>query len=347
MHIDLPLGQPTARRRIDWIGIARTVVAGILLSAGLYFVARSNYLLFHSLAEGFALLVAALIYVVASRTYKYARNDFLLFLGYAYAFVAVIDFFHILTYQGMGVFPQFDANTPTQLWIAGRYLDAFSLLLAPLFLAHRLPRNAALSLYALVTAALLGSIMWLRVFPDCFVPGQGLTPFKVASEYVIAGILLVSMVHLRSKRDKIEPAVSNLLIAAMAVTIAAEMSFTLYTDVYGVMNFVGHIFKIVAYYLVYLAIVRRGLEAPYAEVKRLNEDLESRVAARTAELSTANWDLKIEIASASGPRRSGSGCWRRCKIWPSRCRVRTRSSRSNRKSFRPRPRRFRPSPRSC
>jgi two-component system phosphate regulon sensor histidine kinase PhoR len=81
----------------------------------------------------------------------------------------------------------------------------------------------------------------------------------------------------------------------MVVTIAAELSFTLYSDVYGVMNFVGHVFKIVAYYFVYLAIVRRGLEAPYAQIKQLNDELEERVAARTAELRSANLELGREI----------------------------------------------------
>ena len=38
----------------------------------------------------------------------------------------------------MWVFTGFDANLPTQLWIEGRYLESFSLLIAPLFLRRRL-----------------------------------------------------------------------------------------------------------------------------------------------------------------------------------------------------------------
>jgi PAS domain S-box-containing protein len=57
--------------------------------------------------------------------------------------------------------------------------------------------------------------------------------------------------------------VFRLLVAAMVCTIAAEMSFTLYSDVYGVANMVGHLFKGASFFLVYRAVVVTSLAAPY------------------------------------------------------------------------------------
>jgi len=41
------------------------------------------------------------------------------------------------------------------------------------------------------------------------------------------------------------------MAGAMAATILAELSFTLYVDVYGFMNFLGHVLKFVSAYIVY------------------------------------------------------------------------------------------------
>ena len=280
----------------DLLPSPRTLAIGSLIALTLYVVARTDYLLFHSLAEGFAIMVALLIYAIATRTYKHSKDDYLLFLGNAYLFVAALDFLHTMTYEGMDVFPNIGPDPSTQLWIAGRYLDALSLLVAPFFLQRRFPGGAGFSIYLLITAALVTSILLFRVFPVSFVAGEGLTPFKVASEYVISLIVLGAIFHLRSRRDRLDRSVYLLMISAMVVTILAEMSFTLYTDVYGVMNFVGHLFKILAYYLIYLGIAQHGLDRPYLAINQLNSELEDRVRTRTAALEEANSRLEVEIA---------------------------------------------------
>lgn len=273
----------------------RMVSAAALISALSYLVASSNYVLFHTLAEGFAMIVAVLIYVVSTRTYGYSRNDFLLFLGYAYLFIAVLDFFHTATYQGTGILSVSGADIPTQLWIAGRYLDAILLLSAPIFLRYPLRERLVVGLGALVTAGLLLSILVFRVFPVCFIDGQGLTPFKVGSEYVICLLIVGAMWHLRANNSRLDHATYSLMVWAMGATVASELAFTLYSDPYGFMNLVGHLLKVLAYYLVYRGIVLRGLQAPYAEIARLNEGLEKRIADRTAELRTSNDQLVREI----------------------------------------------------
>ena len=117
--------------------MASRLAAGLLVVLLLYVVDRNNYLLYRTLLEGFSLVMAALIYVLTTRTYKYSGNALLLFLGNAYLFIAVIDFFYIVTYKGMGIFPVQGINTTAQLWIAGRYLLAVSFLLAAVIARHR------------------------------------------------------------------------------------------------------------------------------------------------------------------------------------------------------------------
>ncbi len=231
------------------------------VNAIMYLVARANYLLFHGIAEGFAIVVAALLYVLAVRSHRYSRNDEFLVLGIAYAHVAVLDFFHMLSYKGMGVFPGFDSDVPTQLWIVGRAMEAVSLLLV-IFRCPKVNSSTLTLVYSFLTATLLCSIMVFPVFPPCFVEGQGLTPFKIGVEYVIIGVLLAGAYTLRVGRSG--QSVSKTVGYAMIVTAAAELAFTLYTDVYGFFNMLGHMIKIVSYYIIFAGVAAQGIDEPYS-----------------------------------------------------------------------------------
>jgi len=256
--------EPERHRERRILLAAGRICAGAAVFGAFYLLIRSNYLLFHGIIELFAAVVGCAIFVVAWNTRKWVSNDYLLFLGIAYLFVAVIDVYHTLAYRGMGVFPGFGSNEPTQLWILARYVEALSLLFAPLFLSRRLRLVPSLVTYGLVVGLGLLSICRFDLFPNCFIEGQGLTAFKVGSEYAISLILLAALWVLYRRRGLFEPRVFRLLAAAILTTVAAEVFFTLYTDVYGVANVVGHLFKLVSFYLVYSAVVVTSLRAPYS-----------------------------------------------------------------------------------
>jgi PAS domain S-box-containing protein len=241
---------------------AAYTIAAVIAAVALYATNLENYVLFHSMAELFRIVIAAGIFVIAWNTRKFMPNTYLLFIGVAYLYIAFIDLLHTLAYKGMGVFPGADANLPTQLWIAGRYLEAVSLCAAPFFLGKKLRVVPLIIAFLLATALLLLSIH-SGAFPDCFIEGRGLTTFKVVSEYAISLILAAAIIYLRKKREYFEKPVLNLLIWSMITTIASEMTFTLYQDVYGFFNLLGHYFKIVSFYLIYAALIQTNLKKPY------------------------------------------------------------------------------------
>lgn len=256
-----------------------TLLAGALILAGLYLASSYNFLLFHTLAELFSIVVAFGIFALAWNSKRFIDNNYLLIIGIAYLFVAIIDLLHTLSYKGMGVFPDYDANLPTQLWIAGRYVQGMSLLVAPLLIGRKLNANYILLGYLTATALLLASIFAWQVFPVCFVEGVGLTPFKKISEYVISVTLLVSIYLLFLRRNKFDRNVLRLLTASIIVTICSELLFTFYTDVYDLFNIIGHFLKIVAFYLIYRAIIWTGFAKPYGllfrDLKQREEALEA------------------------------------------------------------------------
>ncbi len=218
-------------------------------------------LLFHTLAEMFAITVAIATFMVTWNARRYITSGYLLILGISYFFVAGIDLFHTVAYKGMGLIPGATVDLPTQLWLAGHYLQAAALLIAPFFIKRK-PNHWLVFLgFGAGAAALLASIA-LGVFPVAFGP-DGLTSFKIGSEYVISIAMLIALVLLYEQRQRFEHSVWLLLSASIVIGIAAEISFTVYTDPFGLPNTIGHILRVIMYYLVYRAIVEASLKGPY------------------------------------------------------------------------------------
>ncbi len=238
-------------------------IALILSIIGLYFLSRYNYLFFHSTIEVFTIVVAIAIFTIAWNSRKTMDNNYLAFIGIAFLFIAVLDLLHTLSYKGMGVFPGVSANVATQLWIAMRYLFAFSLLIPLLFIRRRIKSVTVLASYFAVTTFLILSIFYWNIFPTAYVDGVGLTTFKIGSEFAISVILAVGISLLFWNRKQFSEYVFRLLFFGMVIAIATELAFTLYTDVYGVANMVGHLLDFFSFFLIYKALVETGFSKPY------------------------------------------------------------------------------------
>jgi len=284
-----------------------TIVLGLATLTGLLLARVYDYLLFHSLAELFGVVVAFSIFVLGWNSRRLTDNSYLTLIGIAYLSVGVVDLIHTLAYKGMNVFRGYDgADLSAQLWIAARYLESGALLIAPLFIGRRLRAGVVLAALGSATALLLASIFAWGIFPACFVEGEGLTTFKRVSEYAISLLLGLAVVTLLRVRSAFDPGVLRLLVASIGVTIGSELAFTLYADVYGVTNLVGHLLKLLSFSLIYKAIVEVGLTRPYSlvfrelkeneeAVRRARDELRLRVEERTAELAAANAQLLEEI----------------------------------------------------
>ncbi len=238
------------------------LVSALLALLFLYMVSLYNYLLFHCFVEGFSIVVGCAVFLVTWNTRNFLNNNYLIFVGLAFLHVSVMDFFHVLAYKGMGIFPKADSNLPTQLWIAARYLQSASFLIAPLFLDRRLNVKLLFGILSLISMAMLGAI-FSGVFPDCFIEGVGLTPFKIISEYVICLALLGAFALLIRHKNSFDEMVLTLLLWSIAVGVASELSFTYYASVFGFSNFVGHCLKTGSFFLLYKAIIETGLRRPY------------------------------------------------------------------------------------
>ncbi len=238
------------------------IIILVIIIFGLYISSLYNYLLFHSLAEFFCIIVAFAIFVVVWNSRKFTDNNYLLFIGIAYLFVGSIDFVHTLTYKGMNIFAGFTANISIQFWIAARYLEATTLLIAPLFILRKIRPKVILFIYFLITSGLLIAIFF-GIFPNSYIEGSGITIFKEISEYIISIILIGSIYLLYKNKDEFNTRIYKLIIASIILTIFSELAFTFYINTYDFSNIVGYIFKIISFYLIYEAVIVTSLMEPY------------------------------------------------------------------------------------
>ena len=251
----------------------------VLLAIFLVYLTRLySYLLFHSIAELFSIIIAGGIFLVGWNSRKYMNNSFFLVLGVSSMFIAVIDLIHTLAYSGMNIFTGYDPNLPTSLWIAARYLQAGSCLFASLLIKKTI-QPIYLFITYLSVAFILVFLIFATLFPVCYIVGIGLTPFKIVSEYIIDIILLVCLLIIIKNRTEFDKKVFSLMISSILATMIAELAFTFYFGVTELPNFIGHIFKIIAFYLLYKAIIQIGIEEPFGllfrKIKRSELELKN------------------------------------------------------------------------
>lgn len=251
------------------------MVIGILIVIGLYLSSLYSYLLFHCLAELFSIIIACGLFMIAWNTKAHTENRDLVYLGIAYFFVGVIDLFHTLGYKGMKIFTDYDFYA-NQLWIGARYLESITLLLFCIFAGNKkkISYNLLMTIYTILTALILLSVFYWKIFPICFVEGKGQTQFKIISEYVICAILALSLMALRLNRRQFDAEIYRLLLWSIVFTVISELAFTFYIDNYGFSNLIGHYAKIISFYLVYKSLIETGLRHPFQLMFRQIKDSE-------------------------------------------------------------------------
>ncbi|OIQ00459.1 MAG: hybrid sensor histidine kinase/response regulator [Zetaproteobacteria bacterium CG2_30_46_52] len=247
----------------DW----KVWVTPIILTIILMVCLSYSYLLFHTLAELFSVIVGVLMFVVAVFSYKYAQDNFVTYLGIGYFWIAAMDLIHTLLYKGMAIAEVEVVQHATQFWIANRYFEAFLLLSAPIFCGRWLGNTSKFIVFgAIATVCYL--LIISGIFPDAYIEGEGLTDFKIYSEYIICLILGLALYNLYRYQDKLKSAIFPFLAMSIVLTIFAELAFTSYISLYGPTNILGHIFKLFSFWLILYSIVRISLQAPYIALEK-------------------------------------------------------------------------------
>ncbi|MDP2822089.1 MAG: MASE3 domain-containing protein [Sulfuritalea sp.] len=239
----------------------------------------AHYPPIHMTLEVISIVVAMLVFGVVWNAYSSERAGNVVILACAMLAVGIIDFVHALSYPGM---PEFvtpsGPDKAINFWLAARFIAVLALLVVARRAWAPLPAprwKHALLIASLGIAAFVG---WIGLFhqedlPRTFIEGKGLTPFKIAAEYVVIGLLIVPLiVFYRQARAGVTHDAAG-LFAAAAISILSELCFTLYKDVTDIFNLLGHVYKVVAYLFIYRAVFVASVREPFQRLSAAEVDL--------------------------------------------------------------------------
>lgn len=263
-----------------------TVVAAVpflaveLFKSQLYMVMGiSPYLVFHNVTELFSIIVSFSIFGLGWYAYDQNRDRHSLFLSVAFLGIGLMDFMHTLSYTGMpSLITPNASNKATQFWVAARFFSAAAFL-ASAFVPSRsssrwLPKTALMAAALAISSAIFIVVIFFPEYvPTAYSQGTGLTLFKIWSEYAIILLLVLASVMYWRRQSRTGDRVFSYCLAAFVLCIYSELSFTLYRSAFDTYNMLGHIYKIIAFGLIYKGIFVASIRKPYAEQLVSNDQL--------------------------------------------------------------------------
>ncbi|MBI3479964.1 MAG: EAL domain-containing protein [Nitrosomonadales bacterium] len=232
----------------------------------------AGYLPLHTLLETISIVISMLVFAVGWNAYRRGLPGNILLLACAFFGVGLLDFTHMLSFAGM---PDFvtpsSVDKSIDFWFAARSLAAITLFTVAVTSWRLLPSVASRYVSLTIVMVIVASLHWLFLFhddliPKTFIPGKGLTPFKINYEYALVALNLITASALWVRMRKPLPFNAAWLFGAVCAMALSEFFFTLYSDVTDIYNLLGHVYKAISYLLIYRAVFVATVEHPYQQL---------------------------------------------------------------------------------
>jgi signal transduction histidine kinase len=293
----------------------KALFLAMVLATVLFFYERTSYHFFsfhpetylwiQGVTEGVSIIICVMAFVITWHTFFLSKNHQDLFLGVAFLAVGVLDAMHALSYYGMPDFiTQNTINKANFFWISSRLIGTFAFLAAAFIHPDSKDRDlrplpllvTALSYIGLTFAA---AIFLSPYLPALYVPGTGTTVLMLRLEYLTIAAqavtaLLFVRIFIKTKQEHY-----LYFIAALNISIYAEIFFTLHAGEYDTYSLLGHIYKVAMFSLIYQMLFTDSIKKPYWRLMETEEELrnyaltlEEKVDERTRALVEKNAELE-------------------------------------------------------
>ena len=271
------------------------------------------FIIVHYLEDEFAsILVSMSVFLVAYYSYEQKRGIKSICLGSVFLVVALVDSFHTLSYKGMPDFfiENATANRATTLWIISRAIASIGFIFAGYNLKTKKEWKFDKCIFVILpfflSIVILITVTWFPDFlPLTYEEGVGLTDFKKNAELVIILLFFISTVKFVHRYCRNRDMLELVSAFSMVLSIYSEIAFMQYSSVYDIYNYLGHIYKFMAFFMIFRVIFITTIREPYVElygakqkIKNYADNLDLIVQTRTEELRKLNDQMMEDLRYA-------------------------------------------------
>ncbi len=301
---------------ISFLSIIVYILAAIYNNQFVDIMSVASYLTWHSLFEFASVLVSFSLFTVTYFIYEESGSLKMILFGCAFLLMGTLDALHTFSYKGMADFfiVNDSSNRATMLWIISRFLGTLGFMTATVIPKH-IKSTIKKELFSIITI-IFTLILFIIVtyypdfFPTMYIEGQGLTGIKIFMEYIIILILFGTFLFIAGQYRISNSNNEYPFMIALVLLIFSEFAFTTYRSIYDAFNYIAHLYKVIAYAILYKAIYIGNVSNPYRELKKIknrlkiySDNLNVIVQERTKELNELNEVLLNDIEYAKEMQR--------------------------------------------
>lgn len=211
----------------------------------LFVVALANTSLAADIGHLFLLSFSALIVIAAWRAGHAALGDFFACLAIGFLGISLVQLVYVLARSELVPQMFVEPFVLASLASGTRFLEGMTLLCAPYFITHRLPRIRALAVVAVLSIC---TLLYSAILPADLSPEEG-SVLPLALDIAIALQLVVAFVLYYTTRNKLPSLIPVFLLLAVATLLLTDLFLS-----YGEMPALAT--HLVAYWLILIASVR-------------------------------------------------------------------------------------------
>jgi two-component system sensor kinase len=275
------------------------ILTGFLIFLFLYIINQYSVILFQTISEIFAVVICLGIFFVTWNSRVFIKNNFFVFLGISLFFIGVVHIVHIILYSSMPMPVVLKtANIHQQVKLVSEYFLALSLILSFYFINKKIKTYIVIPIWAGIIFIIF-FLIYKGIFPANWKNNLGLTDFNELSDYIISGLLIISIMLLYKKKNIFDKEIFKFLLISIILFIITIPIFSIQKDIPEIFIFLASTITILAFYLLYKGIIETTLTKPYTmlfkELKdnhdKLN-DLNKQLQQNIRDLEIINKDLE-------------------------------------------------------